>query len=55
MEKEQIEKKIWTKFEGLEEVIKDQIAVQCELLSGLQTIQYLMHLTKNETHAKSDN
>jgi hypothetical protein len=55
MEKEQIEQKIWAKFEGLEESLKYQIEAQCELLSGLQTIQYLMHLIKNETQVKSGN
>ena len=49
MEKEKLEQKIWAKFEGLEEIIKDQITVQCEILSGLETIQYLMHLTRNQT------
>lgn len=46
MEKKEIEQKIWTKFEGLEEVIKDQIVTQCEILNGLETIQYLMLLAK---------
>lgn len=48
MEKEKLQKKIEAKLDGLEESIKYQIETQCELLSGLRTVQYLMYLVKSE-------
>ena len=48
MKKEEMQKQIEAKLEGLEESLKYQLETQCELLSGLETIRYLMYLTKNE-------
>ncbi len=48
MEKEEMQKKIEAKLNGLEESLKYQLETQCELLSGLQTIRYLMYLIKSE-------
>lgn len=52
MEKEKLQQTIEAKLEGLEESLKYQLNAQCELLSGLQTIQYLMYLIKNDKDSK---
>ncbi len=51
MLKEDIEKRIEAKFEGMEESLKYVLDVQCELMSGLQTIRYLLFLS-NKTQKK---
>lgn len=51
MNKEEMQRKIEAKIDTLEEGLRYQLEAQCELLGGLETIRYLMHLTKNEDKA----
>lgn len=46
---DEIQKKIEIKIENIEENIKYQIDAQCETLSDLKTLRYLMLLLKNIT------
>lgn len=50
MEKETLQKKVESKLESLEESLKYQLESQCELLSGIKTIQYLIFLLKHEDY-----